>query len=116
MAGKKFDSDKAPLHMIPEEALIGMAYGFKYGADKYGTFNYREGLSITRLTDSLRRHTLALLRGQDIDPESGLPHSWLILANSAMLDYTIQNHPEMDDRYKADLPKNKDLVKKWLGE
>ena len=101
--GSKHDAGKAPLHMIPEEALIGMAEAFAFGANKYGKFNYKKGLEITRLTDSLRRHALAFLQGEDLDPESGLHHTKHILANAAMLEYTRLHRPEMDDRYKEEL-------------
>ena len=100
MSGVKNDKGKAPLHMIPEVSLIGMAEAFAYGAIKYERFNYRKGLSYTRLTDSLRRHTLAYLAGEDIDEDSGLHHTKLILANAAMLEWMRVKRPEMDDRYK----------------
>jgi hypothetical protein len=98
--GSKNDSGKAPLHMIPEEALTGMAEAFDFGAKKYERFNYKKGIEITRITDSLRRHTLAYLRGEDIDPESGLHHTKHILANAAMLEFMRINRPEMDDRWE----------------
>lgn len=99
--GKKKDQGKAPIHMCPEEALIGMAEGFGYGAIKYDRFNYRKGLAFTRLTDSLIRHCLAFTRNEDIDEESKLHHTKLILANAAMLEFMRINHPDLDDRYKG---------------
>lgn len=98
--GLKYDSDKAPLHLIPAEALIGMAKGFGYGAKKYAAHNFKKGIEYSRLTDSLRRHTLSFLMGEDIDPESGLPHTWHILCNAAMIEYMRVHKPDMDDRYK----------------
>jgi hypothetical protein len=99
--GKKHDQGKAPLHMIPEEAIEGMALAFAYGAKKYDRFNYRNGIHFTRLTDSLGRHSLAFLKGEDVDPESGLPHTYHILANAAMIEYMRVHKPEFDDRYKS---------------
>lgn len=99
--GKKFDQGKAPLHMIPEEAIEGMALAFAYGAKKYGEYNYRNGIDVTRLTDSLGRHVLAYLKGEDNDPESGLPHTYHILANAAMLEYMRVHKPEFDNRFKV---------------
>ncbi len=96
--GIKNDNGKPPIHMIPEEAILGMAIAFNYGAKKYTKMNYRKGISITRLTDSLIRHTLAYTKGIDIDEESGLPHTQLILANAAMIEYMRINKPEFDDR------------------
>lgn len=98
--GTKYDSEKAPLHMVPEEGIIGAAEAFGYGAKKYERFNYKKGIEYTRITDSLRRHTLAFLNGEDIDPESGLHHTKCILANAHMLEFMRVRRPEMDDRYK----------------
>lgn len=98
--GTKNDQGKAPIHLIPVEAIIGMSHALGFGANKYGEYNFREGLEYTRLIDSLMRHTLAYLAGEENDPESGLPHTWHIGANFAMLEFTRINNPEMDDRYK----------------
>lgn len=105
--GLHFDEGKAPLHLIPEEAIIGMAMAFGYGYKKYdepyGTrWNFKKGIEVTKLTDSLRRHALAYLKGEDLDPESGLSHVWHILANAAMLEYNRIHHPELDDRYRPE--------------
>lgn len=108
MAGKKEDSNKAPISLIPTEAILAMAEGFAYGAKKYGAHNFREGIEYTRLIDSLMRHTLAFLAGEDIDEESGLPHVSLMGSNFAMLQYQTVHHPELDNRYKS--PK-KDITK-----
>lgn len=100
--GEKFDQGKPPIHMIPEDAIIGMAQAFAYGARKYDRFNYRNGIDYTRLIDSLMRHTLAYSKREDIDEESGLPHTFCILANAAMLEFMRVNKKEHDDRYVYD--------------
>ena len=101
MAGKKLDQGKAPIHLVPTEIVVGIAMAFGMGAEKYGEWNYREGISYTRLIDSLLRHTLAFLNGEDNDPESGYPHTWHIGANIAMLEWMRVNKPELDNRYKG---------------
>lgn len=106
--GIKNDDNKAKLHMIPEEALIGMAEAFQFGAKKYERFNYKNGLEFTRLSDSLRRHILSFLMGEDLDPESGLHHTKHILANAAMLEFMRIHRPEMDDRWKDETRNNID--------
>ena len=100
--GTKYNQGKPMLHLVPEEAIIGIAEGLEYGISKYGKWNFKKGLSYTDLTDSLRRHTLAFLSGEDIDPESGIEHTKLILSNSAMLEWMRKNRPDQDDRYKGE--------------
>ncbi len=106
--GDKFDDGKAPIHLIPTEAIIGIAHALGMGAKKYGAYNFRGGIEYTRIIDSLMRHTLAYLAGEDNDPESGLPHTYHIGANFAMLEWMRIHHPELDDRYKS--PKKDDDI------
>ena len=98
--GSKFDSGKAPIHMIPEEAILGTSQVFAFGAKKYKRFNYRKGIEFTRLQDSLMRHMLAFSKGENTDEESGLSHLYHAAANISMLIYMNENKPEMDDRDK----------------
>jgi hypothetical protein len=54
----------------------------KYGpAEKKGWMEYAPQETI----DSLLRHLLALKNGEDLDPESGLPHVNHVLFNAAVL-------------------------------
>lgn len=102
MAGQKHDEKKEQIHLIPVEFILGCAQALKMGAGKYGKWNYREGIEYTRLIDSLMRHTLAYLNGEELDPESGLPHTYHMAANVSMLEWMRANKPEMDDRYKKE--------------
>lgn len=68
--------------------MAGLMWGFSraleaivkvgtYGAKKYT----RDGWNhvpdaIQRYQDAADRHTLAMGRGEELDPESGLPHEW----------------------------------------
>ncbi len=72
----KKDLNKAPIHLVPSQCIIGVAKVMGFGQDKYDEYNYRkgEGLDYMRLYDAAQRHMLAWSLGEDIDPESGLPH------------------------------------------
>ena len=91
------------MSLIPVEALeiMGRLYGF--GAEKYAAHNWRKGYEWSKSYDSLQRHAGAFWRGEDIDEETGLPH----LAGAAFHCFTLmvfmQEHPEFDDRYKAEM-------------
>jgi hypothetical protein len=99
----KYDNGKAPMALIPPEALKDIAEVFGFGAAKYGTNNWRDDGDITpwlRTYSSTQRHLNAWLSGEDNDPESGMPH----LAHAAtqlmiLLTHTKFN-PIADDRYK----------------
>ena len=88
--------------LIPVPALDIMAKLYGFGAEKYAAHNWRKGYEWSKSFDSLFRHATAALNGEDIDPETGLPH----LAGAAFHCFTLmvfmQEHPEFDDRFKKD--------------
>ena len=88
--------------LIPVPALDIMARLYGFGAEKYAAHNWRKGYEWSKSFDSLFRHATAALNGEDIDPETGLPH----LAGAAFHCFTLmvfmQEHPEFDDRFKKD--------------
>lgn len=68
-------SDKIPLHLWPETATALGALGLLDGALKYGRSNFRAiGVRSTIYMDAARRHLGFWFEGEDIDPDSGLPH------------------------------------------
>lgn len=100
----KNDSGKPKISLIPKEALWGMAQALTYGANKYGQYNFKAGITYTRLADAAYRHLSAFMDGENIDEESGNNHLYHALASIAMLAYMDANKPDMDDRYKEEEP------------
>jgi hypothetical protein len=72
--GKKYDDDKPKYHLIPEDALEGMAKIFTFGANKYGEGNWAHVKPNNRYYSAAMRHLIADKRGETLDPESGLRH------------------------------------------
>ena len=71
---KKFDAKKPRADLLPAGCLMEVAEVMKFGAEKYGDHNWRHGTSRGRFVGAALRHVFAWMRGEDIDPESGLPH------------------------------------------
>ena len=94
------NSGKAPLSMVLEanHALTGAAQVMAFGAKKYARGNWHKGLPHTEVADCLIRHLSAYLSGEDLDPESGLPHVDHVLCNAVFLAQLVRTHPELDDR------------------
>lgn len=98
--GIKYDQDKPRMDLLDAEALEGLAKVLTFGAKKYASHNWRGGINYSRLMAALLRHSFAILRGEYIDPESGLPHidhvgcCWMFLSNQ------MKVRPDMDDLYK----------------
>ena len=77
---------KPPLHLVPASAQVIESMVFKLGAKKYGPMNWRESPVVRSIyLDAAMRHLLALMDGQDVDEESGLPHEGHVRACMAIL-------------------------------
>lgn len=98
--GVKYDAGKAPLHLLNQDALLETAKVFGFGAEKYAKHNWRKGIPLTRILDGVMRHCIELQKGNDIDPESGLPHAAHAIAGLMMFMGINKDSPEFDDRYK----------------
>ena len=100
-SGRKDDSEKPKMDLLDPLALEGLAQVLTFGAKKYASHNWRGGISYSRLIASMIHHLFALMRGENFDPESGLPHidhlgcCWMFLSNM------MKTRPDLDDRYKA---------------
>lgn len=99
VAGKKNDSDKPDLSLIPTDALWGMAAALSYGAQKYDRHNFRNGLKYSRLVAATMRHLSAWNEGECLDNETSLSHIDHAMASLAMLKFMEVNRKDMDDRY-----------------
>lgn len=67
-------------------ALVLQGKPGRGGAADYGIYNWRgTQIKYTTYLGAIRRHTLALEAGQDIDPKSELPHEAHITASAFIL-------------------------------
>lgn len=97
-SGARFNDGKIPLDMIPLIALEDCAKVFGYGAQKYARNNWLKGMDWSVPFGCLLRHMAAWQRGEDNDPESGLPHLGHAMCNLVMLSTFAKTYREGDDR------------------
>lgn len=74
MSGKKFDTDKPAMHLIPPVAILGEAMVMGFGEKKYGSYNWLGGMAWSRLVAAAMRHLQAWHSGESLDPETGISH------------------------------------------
>ena len=98
--GLKADNGKPPITLLHRDFVEGTALAMAYGAQKYAEHNWCKGIKYRRLIDAAMRHLIAINDGEDIDPESKLPHRYHACASLNMLCGMTVLHPELDDRYK----------------
>lgn len=95
-------SSKIPLHLWPTTATAMGALGMLDGALKYGRANFRVlGSRASTYVDAAKRHIDAWYEGEDMDPDSGLPHLAHALACLAILVDTQAAGILNDDRIIA---------------
>ena len=92
-------SSKPPLALIPPIAEIYTSEVLRHGADKYGAWNWRrERIGMTAYLSAMRRHINAVIAGEDIDRDSGLPHLAHVMATAAIVMDAAHANCVIDDR------------------
>jgi hypothetical protein len=90
---------KAPFSTVPLPVVAELGVAMLEGALKYGRHNYRvSGVRGSVYIDAAFRHLAAFWEGQDIDPDSGLPHLVKAIACLAVLRDSQHMGNWVDDR------------------
>ena len=89
---------KLSFTLLGREVAAGEAAVWQWGAVKYARGNWLKGMSWTQSADSLLRHVTALLNGEDLDPETGLPHVDHIVCSAKILSNSYHTRKDLDDR------------------
>jgi Domain of unknown function (DUF5664) len=98
--GLRYNEGKTLFDCIPPYAEKMLAEVLTQGAKKYEERNWEKGMAYSKVINSLMRHLNKFRMGEDIDEESGLPHTAHIAINAIfLLEYGV-THPEKDDRRK----------------
>ena len=93
---------KVPLSTVPLPIIGELGLAMLEGALKYGRHNYRViGVRASVYLDAAFRHLAAYWEGQDIDPDSGLPHLTKAMACMAIVRDAEIRGKLMDDRPPA---------------
>lgn len=86
--------------LLPWAAVAEIAKVYSFGSIKYDDHNWRKGYDWNLSFAALQRHLAAFWSGEDLDPESGLPHmahaGWHCLT---LLTFATE-HPELDNRFR----------------
>ena len=93
------DGSKCRVDLVPPQTIeaIGSVLGF--GAKKYAAHNWMKGIPFSAISGGIMRHLLAFNRGEEIDPESGLPHLHHALCGLTFLSYYA--HGPKNSAYRA---------------
>lgn len=103
----KHDAGKPRMDLLDPYAIRELAKVLEFGARKYAPWNWTKGMEYSRLMGAALRHMMAFQEGEDLDPESGLPHvAHAMCCLMFLLGMTVRK-PEMDDRCPLPAEKTK---------
>lgn len=103
-SGARYNGGKPDLSLIPLVTLEDEARVWMYGKEKYAAWNWAKGMDWDIPLACALRHLAAFQAGEDVDPESGLPHIAHAMCNLRMLTLYARTYPEGDAR-----------PKQWIG-
>lgn len=94
-SAKRYNSGKPRYDYLEPDWLLALAKVAEFGASKYGVRNYRKGLAEEDLVRAILSHTVARMRGETMDAESGLPHASHAAWNALelMRQHDLPNNP-----------------------
>lgn len=70
MKADRFNTGKLKWSLVDFESFEDMVRVLEFGANKYSANNWKKGLSVNSVCESLLRHMFAFMRGEDNDLES----------------------------------------------
>ena len=94
----RYNQGKLQWSLVDFDSLEGLVRVLEYGAAKYAPDNWKKGMPVTQVSESLMRHLFAFLRGEDVDPESGCRHLSHVMCNVMFLEYIMREKPHYDNR------------------
>ena len=97
----KDDGGKVQVDMVDPAFILGMGEVLTDALKVHDPYNWAKGFKWSRLIASSTRHLLAITRGEDIDPDTGLAHALHLGCNAMFLYYHLRFHKNLDDRFYA---------------
>jgi hypothetical protein len=85
--GSRYNTGKPKYSLLNLDAFDVCVQVLEFGAVKYDRNNWMKGLKKSEVIDSLMRHLAAILRGEELDPESGLSHVGHLQCNAMFLGH-----------------------------
>lgn len=96
----RFNQGKTKWSLVDFKSIESLPKVLEFGCKKYARDNWKKGLDLKEILDSMSRHLFALMDGQINDPESGLPHTGHIMCNAMFFEYhlnKLMNKSEKED-------------------
>jgi hypothetical protein len=93
----RFNKGKAHWSLVDFKSLEPMVEVLEFGAKKYAPNNWKKGMPVSEVVESMLRHTFSLLSGESHDKESLIHHIGHIQCNAMFIAYILRERPEFND-------------------
>ena len=101
--GKKLDNGRVALELVPPEHVKNVASVLQAVIDsgKYERNDWRKGdcPEWSRVMSSILRHLASFQEGDEMDPDTNLPHLWHASCQLMFLSYYVNHSLGEDDRH-----------------
>jgi len=94
----KADGSKNRVELIDPDFILGLGEVLTGALPDHGEHNWAKGFQWTRIIGSSMRHLLAIARGEDTDPDTGLLHAYHLGTNAMFLAYYYRTGAGTDNR------------------
>ena len=94
----KADGNKIRVELIDPDFILGLGEVLTGALPDHGEHNWVKGFQWTRIIGSSMRHLLAIARGEDTDPDTGLLHAYHLGTNAMFLAYYCRTGAGTDNR------------------
>ena len=89
--GMKYDKGKVRWDLVPLDSTEGVARVLTFGAAKYSDNSWQQlENGKARYFAALMRHYKAMIDGEELDSESGLPHADHFLTNAYFITWLMK--------------------------
>lgn len=105
----RFNNGKTQWSIVDFKSIESLPKVLEFGAKKYSRDNWKKGLDLNQILDSMSRHLFELIDGNYLDEESGLSHMGHIMCNAMFYEYHYKKQKSEDgieeEGIKADIKK-----------
>lgn len=93
------NENKLTWTILDIEAIEGMIKVMMWGAsNRGGEENWKKGYNQKDLQDSMMRHNTALIKGEENDPDTGLPHEFHLMCKAMFYSFHRRNKSFLSER------------------
>lgn len=83
----RYNDGKIRWSLVDFKSLEPMVRVLEFGANKYTEDNWRKGHDKKEILESMMRHLISLMNGEENDKESELSHMGHIMCNAMFYNY-----------------------------